>query len=124
MHHFKAPGFVIQNDFVANVWGEFTRYVEVGDDRYVTRQIEIFDNGRVLRYDRDHWCDDFGMLICCLFSRKPKWAKFFPGAEVLSAVEFEKVWRKVLRSTFWEDQIARSRSKQWGDCPSFVNRVV
>jgi hypothetical protein len=88
MQYFKAPGWCIRRDFVAADWGDSVRYVEVADDQFAVRQIEVFDNGNVLRYDRSHWCDDFGQLLGLRFSRKPKWAASFPGAEVIEAAEF------------------------------------
>ncbi|MEX0614156.1 MAG: hypothetical protein WD229_18700 [Pirellulales bacterium] len=114
MLYLKAPGFCIREDFIAAGWGEFVRYLEVGDDQHAVRQVEIFDNGNVLRYDRSHWCDDFGLLLGLRFSRKPKWSKTFPGAEIIAAAEFERVWRAARRSPLWEQQVAHSRAAQWG----------
>ena len=120
MLYFKAPGRCIRKDFLAAEWGEFFRYVEVADDQYARRQVEVFDNGNVLRYDRSHWCDDFGMLLGLRFSRKPKWASFFPGAKVISADEFEKAWRAAQESKLWEQQIRHSRAAHWGAVPSWL----
>ena len=42
------------------------------------------------------------MLIGLKFSRKPKWATFFPGAEIISKDHFERVWWSAQRSsTLW-----------------------
>ncbi len=114
MHYFKAPGRCIRQDFVTTEWGEFVRYVEVADDHFATRQVEVFDNGSVLRYDRTHWCDDYGMLLALKFSHKPKWSVHFPGAEQIGGTEFEKVWRTAQRSKIWKRQVGRSRVEQWG----------
>lgn len=114
MLYFKVPGRSIRNDFLAWDWGEFVRYVDVADDQFATRQVEIFDNGNVLRYDRVHWCDAFAMLVRLKFSRKPKWVVFFPGAEEITAAEFEKVWQTAQRSELWGQQLSRSRVTQWG----------
>jgi hypothetical protein len=51
MLYFKAPGQCLRRDFVA-AWGDFVRNMEVSDDQYAIRQVEEFDNGNVLRYDR------------------------------------------------------------------------
>ena len=114
VHYFKAPGRRIHKDFVTTDWGEFERYVEVADDQFATRQVEVFENGSVLRYDRTHWCDDYGMLSGLKFSRKPKWSVFFPGAEEITGDEFEKVWRTAQRSDLWKKQVGSSRIEQWG----------
>jgi hypothetical protein len=112
--YFKAPGRSIRNDFLAWDWGEFVRYVEVADDQRAARQVEVFDNGNILRYDWAHWCDDFAMLVRLKFSRKSKWAVFFPGAEEIPATEFAKVWRAAQQSELSEQQVRRSRLPEWG----------
>ena len=120
MFCFKAPGRSIQQDFISEEWGEFIRYLEVADDQFANRQVEVFDNGNVLHYDRMHWCDDFGMLLGLRFSRKAKWVAHFPGAEIISPTEFEKTWRLAQRSQLWEDQQCRSRATQWGALPFWL----
>jgi hypothetical protein len=122
MLYFEAPGWCLRRDFVAAEWGEFVRYLEVGDDQYAVRQVELFDNGNVLRYDRAHWCDDFGQLLGLRFSRKPKWAANFPGAELIAATEFERVWRAARRSPLWKEQRSRSRAEQWGAEPHWLRK--
>ncbi len=114
MFYFKASGRCIRQDFRAAEWGEFVRYVEVADDQHANRQVEVYDNGNILRYNREHWCDDFSMMVALKFSRKPKWAVFFPGAELIAAAEFEKMWRTAQGSELWEQQVNRSRLAQWG----------
>ena len=83
MFYFKAPGRLMHGSLAAG-WGKITRYLEVGDDQLPVRQVDVFENGGVLRYDRFHQWDDYGRLIGLRFSRKPKWAKFFPGVETPS----------------------------------------
>lgn len=114
MLHFKSPGRCIRTESPAAGWGGLIRYLEVADDRYVIRQVEVFDNGNVLRYDRDHWCDAFGQLLGLRFSNKPKWAKFFPGSQVIEASEFEQVWRSAQRTSLWPQQVELSRASEWG----------
>ncbi len=114
---FKAPGSVIrlspsgkfyQRHDDTN-WGRITQYREVAEDQFALRQVDVYENGNVLRYNRSHRRDANGSLIGSGFSRKPKWAVDFPGAEMISAGEFEKVWRKALMSPPWELQVAIQR---------------
>src|SRR5262249_39240899 len=115
MMYFKAPGRFLLRDSPAAAWGSFVIHVEVLDDQRAARQICVFGQGRILRYDRNHWCDDFGMLLGLRFSRKPKWQLFFPGAVSMASTEFEDAWRTALRSPFWQEQLARSRKPAWGN---------
>ena len=92
MFHFKAPGRLMQESLARN-WGGITQYLEVGDDQRAVRQVNIYDNGNVLRYDRFHQWDDSAMLLGLKFSRNRRWAAFFPGAEMISGDDFERVWR-------------------------------
>src|SRR4051794_6036431 len=110
MFHFRAPGRLIRES-PAREWGGITRYLEVGDDQLVVRQVDVYENGNVLRYDRFHQWDGYGMLLGLKFSRKPKWAAFFPGAEIISGDAFERVWRSAQSSPQWGLQVASSRKR-------------
>jgi hypothetical protein len=110
MFYFQAPGR-LSHGSLAEGWGKFSRYVEVGDDQLAVRQVDIFENGEILRYDREHQWDNYGMLIGLKFSRKPKWAAFFPGAEVISKDDFETVWRSAQSSPLWGLQVESSRKR-------------
>jgi hypothetical protein len=110
MFHFKAPGRLMQES-LARDWGGTTHYLEVGDDQRAVRQVDVYDNGNVLRYDRFHQWDGYGMLLDLKFSRKPKWAAFFPGAEMISGDDFERVWRSAQSSPLWGLQVASSRKR-------------
>jgi len=104
----------MRDGLLSHDWGEFVRYVEVAADQFAQRQIEVFDNGHLLRYDRDHWCDEFGQMTGLKFSRQPKWAKFYPHAELITAIEFERLWKVALKSKLWSLQLKRSRVMAWG----------
>ncbi len=67
-------------------WGTSTWYLEVGDDRYVTRQIEVYENGTVLKYDEHLVFDDHGQL-----SDKPIDEEEFSGFAITED-HFERVW--------------------------------
>ncbi len=123
MLYVKAPGRCLRTDSLAAGWGAMTCYLEVGDDQYAVRQIEVYHNGNILRYDRSHWCDAFGQLFGLRFSRQPKWAEFFPGGRVIELAEFERVWREARGSSQWEQQAASSRSAEWGELPSWLQQA-
>lgn len=114
MRHFKARGRCHPRWFASSEWGRPVCYVEVADDQQAARQVEIFDNGNVLTYDRTHWCDDFGQLLGLKFSRKLKWRVFFPDAELIDLAEFERVWSAARQAPLRKEQLARSRLEEWG----------
>ena len=45
-----------------DTWGTSTYFLELGQDLYAIRQIEIYENGNVLFYDGTHHADNYGML--------------------------------------------------------------
>ena len=81
-------------------WGAFNFFIEV-DDQFVVRQVNQFENGTVLRYDREHWCDKFGSMFLNRFSWKEKAGR---GMHALTQSEFERVWRKALAESIWDQQ--------------------
>jgi len=115
--YFKERGRPLHRDSLAAGWGECTRYVEIADDRYAARQVEVFDECRVLRYDRHHWCDRFGQLIGRLFSRKQKAISARLSAEAIEAPEFERVWLTAQQSLLWNRQVALSCNAERGAVP-------
>lgn len=96
MLYFKAPGRFLVKGSPAAEWGRFVSYIEVADDQQASRQVNVFQNGNVLHYDRSHCKDAFARLTGIKFSKKPKWRHFYPGVEMLTASEFEAVWREAV----------------------------
>ncbi len=45
-----------------DTWGTSTYFVEIDDTLHALRQIEVYENGNVLFYDKNHIWDDYGML--------------------------------------------------------------
>ncbi len=43
-------------------WGRATYYFAVNESGEVEAQLEVYDDGHVLAYDRDHLADEYGML--------------------------------------------------------------
>jgi hypothetical protein len=101
----------------ASSWGLFTCYVELGDDLYALRHVEVFENGNYLRYDRRHWDDDFGMLADARASKKldEHW-----GAVAISKSEFERVWQESEKSPIWQLQQASEHMSRYGAVPPWI----
>ncbi len=67
-------------------WGNATFYFEVNDDRYASRQIEVYENGSALKYDDELVFDEYGGLAVPPFEEE-EYAEF-----EISASHFERVW--------------------------------
>jgi hypothetical protein len=69
-------------------WGTSTWYIEVGDDLYPKRQLEVYESGDCLAYDATHLDDEYGGL-----GDQP-----LDGAEwddfAIRADEFEAAWSR------------------------------
>lgn len=118
--YFKEHGRPLHHDSLATGWGECVRYVEIADDHYAARQVEDYTHGRVLRYDRTHWCDQFGQLFGCLFSNKQKAINNRPTAVVIEQTEFEQAWISALASPLWTQQIEHSLLDDRGTVPFWL----
>lgn len=95
---------------LSNVLGGFEYFIEI-DGQYVTRQVNVFKNGEVFRYTRDHWCDSYGMMFIGKFSLKKKAAR---GCQIITESEFNKLWQKALVSPNWPKQQNTAKRNQWG----------
>jgi hypothetical protein len=69
-----------------DAWGTSTYFLEIGEGAYTHRQIEVYENGNVLSYDKKHVSDDYGRL-----SDKPIVDDHLEEFEI-SEAEFEQVW--------------------------------
>ena len=101
---------------MSDEWGPFDYYIEI-NDQHVTRQVNVFENGEILRYTRNHWCDEYGMMFIGTFSLKQKAAR---GCRVILADEFDKLWQRSLTSPNWEKQQRTAKMNQWG---SWTERI-
>lgn len=61
-NYFKRFWEETTGDNLTNSWGTSTFYFETDDDGTVFWQIQIFQNGNILKYDQDHLEDDYGGL--------------------------------------------------------------
>lgn len=43
-------------------WGTSIWFLELDDENFPSRQIEVYQNGKRLKYDKDNFQDKFGML--------------------------------------------------------------
>lgn len=100
-------------------WGRFTRYIEVGDDFRAVRQVDAFENGNLLCYDRIHWVDDFGMLGSARLNRIRKSRPWGHSVEI-APDEFEHVWNAAKASTFWPHQVETARMGSLGTMPVWL----
>lgn len=69
-------------------WGKSWLLIEVANDNYLNRQIEIYDNGKILKYSREKLTDEFGGLGDQKFNLNE-----FHGEEC-SSLEFESQWNQ------------------------------
>src|SRR5262245_52715729 len=123
MRYFKERGRCLHRNSLAADWGECIRYFEIGDDRYAVRLVEVYRGGRVLRYDRAHWCDRFGQLFGCLFSHKQKAIDGRRGAFAIDGKEFDRAWGAALGSSMWEQQIGASLVEERGAVPHWLQEA-
>jgi hypothetical protein len=88
MRYFKRPWDESRGD-EHDDWGSSTWFFEVGSDGYVERQIEVYEAGQVLKYDREHMEDGYGKLAeGALDLERTGFLPFETDAE-----EFERTWR-------------------------------
>lgn len=70
-----------------HAWGTSWWYFEVDDKSWVLRQIEQYESGMRLRYDKHYTEDEFGGL-----AEKPLDLSL-PGYSTISSQDFETMWR-------------------------------
>jgi hypothetical protein len=102
-------------------WGAFTRYIEIGDDLYPVRHVDVFANGYSLRYDRSHWFDELGMLAQMRYDKK-KWEEWWGPSEETSSQEFEAVWRAGESSPVRSMQLDLELMSEYGHIPIWLAR--
>jgi hypothetical protein len=88
MHYFKR-NWNERRGAGGDDWGTSMWYFETEADMWPTRQIEIYANGRVLHYDREHIEDAFGGLSETALDAED----FAPFA--ITQAEFEQVWNSL-----------------------------
>lgn len=103
----------------SKTWGRFTRYVEIGEDLRPVRQVDVFENGHMLSFDRAHWVDDFGILGDAQINRNRKKGRWGQSQEI-NADKFEQVWAAARASPIWKQQAASAQMGQMGAVPIWL----
>ena len=100
-------------------WGRFSRYLEIGEDLRPMRQVDVFEDGHLLSYDRVHWVDDFGMLSDAKINRNRKVGPW-GSSEEIEAAEFGRVWSAARASQMWSQQMATAQMASMGVVPTWL----
>jgi hypothetical protein len=103
----------------AATWGRFTRHLEIGEDLRAVRQVDVFENGNMLTYDRVHWVDDFGMLGDAQINRNRKQGTWGQSEEI-EAAEFDRIWTAARASPLWQRQVATAQMAWMGAVPVWL----
>ena len=86
MNYYKRDWDETTGEEPTDSWGTSTYYFETDDSRNVNRQLQLYQNGRALKYDNIYLEDKFGGL-----SEVPLDLEEFL-IYVISANEFEQIW--------------------------------
>lgn len=119
MLYLKASGRGPLDSKPQHSWGTFTRYMEIGDDEFGLRHVDSYANGYILRYDRTHWIDRFGLLIDKRYDAA-EWEKWWKAGITIEVAEFEQVWRAAESSPTWRKQQKHSWMHGCGKYPSWL----
>ena len=104
--YFKRPWDENSGEGLTGNWGHSTYYFETDKDFYVSRQMQIFQNGKVLKYDTSYVNDKFGGL-----SETQLDIEEFSEIKI-DKTEFEQVWQTSLYKQFPE--IVCTHDTLWG----------
>lgn len=74
-----------------SVWGAAVRYLEIAEDSYATRHIDVFENGYAIFYDRINWLDELDSLAAAQYD-PVRWLKAWGPSEPSCEDEFNAVW--------------------------------
>ena len=86
MNYYKRDWDETTGEEPTDSWGTSTYYFETDDSGNVTRQLQLFQNGKALKYDTEYIEDKFGGLSEASIDLE----EFRPY--VIPADEFEQVW--------------------------------
>jgi len=109
MIYLKAT--IMQHYEPQSAWGSATRYLEISEDLYASRQVDIYENGNALRYDRANWMDEFDSIAGAKYDHD-RWVKAWGPDEKITATEFEAAWR-LAESAPNQPQAYRNEAGPW-----------
>jgi uncharacterized protein (DUF433 family) len=85
--YFKQRWDETTGEELSDSWGFSTYYFETDEKFYVSRQMQMFDNGKILKYDTEYVDDKFGAL-----SEIPLDIDEFAEYKITED-EFERLWQ-------------------------------
>jgi len=74
---------------VTDSWGNSIFYFETDDNLDVVKQIQVFENGKILKYDEQNYEDEYGFL-----ADQPLEIEDFEEEEI-SKINFYEIWDKL-----------------------------
>ena len=87
-YYYKREWEETTGEELTDSWGTSTYYFETNDAFHVTRQIQVFQNGNILKYDVGFIEDEFGFLTDQPLN-KEHFYKF-----IIYEDEFIDIWNK------------------------------
>lgn len=111
MYHFKKAWDESTGEVLTDSWGRSTFYFETDGNFNVLRQIQIFENGKVLKYELEYPDDKFGGLAESPLE--------FDGFNEIEKREFDALWERSVYKRFPE--IICTHDCLWGQ-PSLEGR--
>lgn len=87
--YFKKIWNESSGDDVTDSWGNSIFYFETEDNFEVIKQIQVFENGNILKYDEQNYEDEYGFL-----ADQPLEIEDFEEEEI-SKINFYEIWDKL-----------------------------
>lgn len=85
--YFKKFWNETTGDELTDSWGNSTYYFETDKNLNVLKQIQIFENKKILKYDEQNLEDQYGFL-----TEQPLEIEDFDDSEI-SEIDFYKIWK-------------------------------
>ncbi|SFN72030.1 hypothetical protein SAMN05421741_109140 [Paenimyroides ummariense] len=84
--YFKKIWNESSGDDVTDSWGNSIFYFETDTNLNVLKQIQVFENGKILKYDEQNYEDEYGFL-----ADQPLEIEDFEEEEI-SKINFYEIW--------------------------------